>query len=88
MCFCFLPVSAASSGHLMGIGAGGSVVNSCSSTMASGGVVCRSADSSRGGTTQASEGLEPAGSISHKEVSLRPRDPPTLCVELIQRIIQ
>ena len=68
------PVCAALSGHLAGSGVEGSVVGSRSSPMASEGVVCGSAGSSRGRTTQASKGLEPAGSTSHEEVSPRPRD--------------
>ena len=71
---CLPPICAAPSGHLMGSGVGGSIVGSHSSTMASEGVVCGSTASSHGRTTRASEGLEPAGSASRKEVSPRPRD--------------
>ena len=65
-----------------------SIISFRSFTMASEGVVCGPAGSSRVRTSQTFKGLEPAGSTSRQEVSLRPRDPPTSLMELIQCIIR
>ena len=73
---------------LAGSGVGGSIGSSCCSTVASEGAVCGPAGSSCGGISQTSKGLEPASSASCQEVSMRPQDPPTSRVELIQHIIR
>ena len=51
-------------------------------------MVRRPSGSSRGGTSRASESLELPSAASRQEVPLRPRDPLTSCMELIQRLIR
>ena len=72
------PVCTAMSGHHTGFGVGGSVVGSCSSSLASEGVVCGSAVFSHGRTTRPTEGFRPARSASRWEVSPRPKTYPTI----------